>query len=87
MWACVASAVCFRQNIKETGIRVIVVANIQLTPPVVYMLPYTHVTYRVELLSQGHAEGQCLNKLCRKIFVIPWWLYYKHNSDLLMTVL
>ena len=33
-----------------------VVANLQLSPPVVYVLEGAHVAYRVELLKQGKVQ-------------------------------
>ncbi len=40
--------------------RLIVIANIMLNPPLVYLMQHCNVHYRVELLKQGkvHRESQ-----------------------------
>jgi len=46
------------QHLPEHRVRVLVVANLQLSPSVVYILPHLTVTYKVELLKQGKAHGK-----------------------------
>lgn len=44
------------KHLPEHQVRVLVVANLQLTPSVVYLLPHARVTYRVDLLKQGKSH-------------------------------
>lgn len=39
-------------------VRIVVIANIQLNPPVVHLLQYTTVKYHVELIKQGQNTGE-----------------------------
>ncbi|ELU01491.1 hypothetical protein CAPTEDRAFT_222865 [Capitella teleta] len=41
------------ESVKEAMVRIVVIANIQLNPPVVHLLQYTTVKYHVELIKQG----------------------------------
>ena len=51
--------------------RIVVIANIQLNPPVVYLLQYSTVTYRVELIKQGKITRQC-SSANMKYYINPY---------------
>ena len=44
--------------VPATEVRLIVIANLMLNPPLVYILKHTQVQYKVELVKQGKTQGK-----------------------------
>ena len=51
------------QHVEEASVRIIVMANIQISPPVVYLMQHTHVKYTVELIKQNKVQRELLKLL------------------------
>ena len=45
------------QNVAEAVVRIVVMANIQINPPVAYLLAQTFITYRVQIVKQNRVTG------------------------------
>ncbi|ESO11648.1 hypothetical protein HELRODRAFT_166662 [Helobdella robusta] len=59
------------EHIEIEPVRTLVVANLQLVPSVVYIMPHTSVQFTVELLKQGKAFK----------VTMPSSIYYLHTND------
>jgi hypothetical protein len=54
------------QTVEEAVVRIVVMANIQLVPPIAYLLQHTTVTYRVEIIKQNKVHGKKSNINCHR---------------------
>ena len=45
------------QHVKEAVVRIVVMANIQLNPPVVYLCQHTTVQYSVQIIKENKFHG------------------------------
>ena len=57
------------QDIGSSVVRLIVIANIMLNPPLVYLMQHCKVPYRVELLKQGKVHRKFIKLSHCKYFV------------------
>ena len=60
------------QSVPEVTVRLIVIANIILNPPLVYLWKGSSVQFKVELLKQGKNQGisnLIIDNLCKAMHV------------------